>query len=65
MGVITLYKRNPATFGADLKLMTASSMTFEDAKNSDLFGLMPKQRITKVWECIYSQITNIFSGGIK
>lgn len=66
MGVITLYKRNPATFGADLKLMTSSSMTFEDAQNSDLFGLMPKQRITKVWECIYSQITNIFnSGGIK
>ncbi len=56
LGVITLYKRNPKTFGEDLKMMTSSSMTFADAQESQLFGLMPKQRLNKVWACISGQI---------
>lgn len=65
LGVITLYKRNPKTFGEDLKTMTSSSMTFADAQESPLFGLMPKQRLNKVWACICGQINSVFAGGVK
>ncbi len=56
VGTVTLAKRNPDTFGKDIELMVKSKMTFDEAMSSDLFTLMPRQRLKSVRKDIFDQL---------
>ncbi|PSJ79211.1 conjugal transfer protein TraL, partial [Neisseria iguanae] len=47
-GIVHIVNRNPDTFGADIKKMTSANLTLSEAQSSELFGLMPRQRLRTV-----------------
>ncbi|PSJ79239.1 conjugal transfer protein TraL, partial [Neisseria iguanae] len=51
--------RNPDTFGADIKKMTSANLTLSEAQSSELFGLMPRQRLRTVQRDLYEQLDKI------
>lgn len=55
-GVITLEKRNADTHGKDMELLVSNNLTFEEAKTSDIFTLMPRSRLARVQKEIYQQL---------
>jgi adenylate kinase family enzyme len=59
-GVITIHKRNPDTFGKDLEMMISNKLTFGQAMTSDLFTIMPRQRLKQIQNSIYAQLDNTF-----
>ena len=58
-GIITLQKRNPDTFGADMELMVKNKMTFDQAIASDQFAIMAKQRLKMMKADIFEQLDKI------
>lgn len=55
-GVITLEKRNADTHGKDMELLVSNTLTFDQAKTSDIFTLMPRSRLARVQKDIYKQL---------
>ncbi|MDN4572055.1 conjugal transfer protein TraL [Pandoraea cepalis] len=55
-GVITVEKRNADTFGKDVELMMNEKLTYEEALNSDAFGLMARQRLKLVRTALFEQL---------
>lgn len=55
-GVIKLEKRNADTHGKDMELLVSNTLTFDEAKTSDIFTLMPRTRLARVQKDIYNQL---------
>lgn len=66
-GVIELSNWNPDTFGKDIKQMTSEHLTFEEVMLSPDYTLMPKQRLKRVKQEVFDQLTqqNIFTAQLK
>jgi hypothetical protein len=58
-GVVRIEKGNADTFGKDMEMLGKNKMTFEEALDSPLFGIMPRQRLKMVREGIYGQLDQI------
>ncbi|PSJ79188.1 conjugal transfer protein TraL, partial [Neisseria iguanae] len=51
--------RNPDTFGADIKKMTSANLTLSEAQSSELFGLMPRQRLRTVQKDLFARLDQV------
>ena len=58
-GVVRVEKGNPDTFGKDMEVLGKNKLTFDEAAQSPLFGIMPRQRLKMVREALYSQLDEI------
>ena len=58
-GIIKIHKRNQDTFGRDMEMLVSNKMTFDEAMTSDLFTLMPRQRLKIVQRSIFDQLEHI------
>lgn len=58
-GIVTVEKGNADTFGKDMELMGKNKLTFDQALESPLFGIMPRQRLKMVREAIFRQLDDI------
>lgn len=58
-GTVTIEKGNADTFGKDMELMGKNKLTFDQALESPLFGIMPRQRLKMVREAIFKQLDDI------
>jgi cellulose biosynthesis protein BcsQ len=58
-GIIKIHKRNQDTFGKDMELLVSNKMTFDEAMTSDIFTLMPRQRLRIIQRSIYDQLEHI------
>ena len=61
-GIVTIHKRNQDTFGKDLELMVSNKLTFSQAMTSDLFTIMPRQRLKQIRNSIFEQLDHVWSG---
>lgn len=59
-GVINIVDRSSDAFTNDLKLLTENNLTLEEAKVSELFNIMQRTRLNKVFKEVYLQLDNIF-----
>lgn len=60
-GIVTIHKRNPDTFGKDLELMISNKLTFNQAMSSDIFTIMPRQRLKQIRNSIFEQLDHVWS----
>ncbi len=58
-GVVKIARRNADTFGKDLETMVKHKLTFDEAMQSELFGIMPRQRLKMVKSALYEQLEAI------
>jgi len=58
-GAVMLYKRNPQTFGEDIKKMNTARITFEEVMLSSNYALMEKQRLRVFVKDVYEQLDRI------
>ena len=58
-GVVKIHKRNQDTFGKDMEMLVSNKMTFDEAMTSDIFTLMPRQRLKIIQRSIYDQLEHI------
>lgn len=58
-GLVRIHRQTGATFGKDVQLMLDSKMTFQEAAESEKFGLMAKQRLATVQRSIFDQLAMI------
>lgn len=58
-GVIRIEKGNADTFGRDMEMLGKNKLTFDEALQSPLFGIMPRQRLKMVREALYVQLDEI------
>jgi hypothetical protein len=58
-GAIMLNKRNPKTFGEDIKKMTKARLTFDEVFSSANFGVMERQRLRLVAKEAFEQLAKI------
>lgn len=58
-GLVTIHKRNQDTFGKDFELLAANKLTFDEAMSSDLFTVMPRQRLKMIQRTIFDQLDAI------
>ncbi|HWJ95447.1 MAG TPA: hypothetical protein VNT33_12030 [Telluria sp.] len=58
-GKIVLAARNPDTFGADLKKMNTARLIAEEARASERFNLMEKQRIKVMFRDLFEQLDKV------
>lgn len=58
-GIVTVEKGNADTFGRDMELMGKNKLTFDQALESPMFGIMPRQRLKMVREAIFRQLDDI------
>lgn len=58
-GVIMLHSRNPATYGADLKMMNTNRLTIAEALMHPDFKLAAKSRVKQIGEDVFSQLRKI------
>lgn len=58
-GEITLIRRNPQTYGEDIKRMNAERLTLKEVKSSTSYPIMSKQRIQIVFREIFEQLDNV------
>ncbi len=56
VNIIELPLRNPDTFAKDIQMMTSRNMTFNEVMESDLFSIMPKQRLKTVKRDVFEQL---------
>ncbi len=59
LGIVTLGKRNPDTFGRDIQEMATQKLTFEEVRQSDRWSIMAKSRIFIIQQEIYSQLKSV------
>ncbi|WP_367418941.1 conjugal transfer protein TraL [Snodgrassella alvi] len=65
VGIIKMENYNPDTFGGDIQMMTKAHLTFDEVQNSELFSLMPRQRLLQVQRNIFDQLDQqTFSGNV-
>ena len=55
-GVVTLYKRNAATFGDDIQKLNTNRHTISEATDSPDYTLMEKQRIKTFGRDVFNQL---------
>lgn len=58
-GLVKISRRNADTFGKDLELLVKHKLTFDEAMQSDLFGIMPRQRLKMVKAALFEQLDAI------
>lgn len=58
-GAVMLNKRNPQTYGEDIKKMTKARMTIEEVMNSSDFVLMEKQRMRTFAKDVFEQLAKV------
>ncbi|MEC5509916.1 conjugal transfer protein TraL [Klebsiella oxytoca] len=58
-GEITLTRRNPQTYGEDIKRMNAERLTLQQVITGTSFPIMSKQRIQIVFREIFEQLDNV------
>lgn len=58
-GIVKLHQRNPDTFGKDVELMVSNKLTFNEAMSSELFTMMPRQRLKTIQRSINEQLDGI------
>ncbi|OSI18383.1 conjugal transfer protein TraL [Neisseria dumasiana] len=56
IGIVHIENRNPDTYGKDIERMTSLSLTLSEAVESDVFTLMPRQRLKNVKRDLFAQI---------
>jgi hypothetical protein len=61
-GTVTLEKGNADTFGRDMEMLCKNKLTFDQALDSPLFGIMPRQRLKMVREAVYAQLDAVGFG---
>ena len=54
--VIRIEKGNPDTFGKDMELLGKSKLTFDEAQQSSMFSIMPRQRLKMVRQSLFAQL---------
>ncbi len=59
IGIVHIPNRNPDTFGADIKQMTMRNLSLTEAIASDVFGLMPRQRLKTVQRDLWQQLDKV------
>ncbi|MDO1509489.1 MULTISPECIES: hypothetical protein [unclassified Neisseria] len=59
IGIVSLPRRNPDTFGKDIQAMTAANLTFNEADASPDFGIMTRQRLRTVQRDLFAQLKNL------
>ena len=59
IGVVMLHKRNPQTFGEDIKKMTKARLTIGEVMTSSEFVLMEKQRIRNFAKDVFEQLAKV------
>ncbi len=55
-GTVLVERRNPQTFGADLRKMISDRLTFAEARNGSGYNIMEKQRLGLVWKDLAAQL---------
>ena len=55
-GMVTLHRLNQDTSAKDLQMMIGQKLTFDEAYQSTMFSLMPRQRLKTIQKSIYSQL---------
>lgn len=55
-GTVLVERRNPQTFGADLRKMIGDRLTFAEARNGSGYNIMEKQRLALVWKGLVSEL---------
>lgn len=58
-GVVMLHKRNPQTYGEDIKKMNKARLTFSEVMNSTEFTLMEKQRLRNFSKDVFDQLSKV------
>ena len=58
-GIVTLYRRNPATFGEDVRKLNTKRHTIAQALASPEYSLMEKQRIRTFSQDVFGQLRGI------
>lgn len=58
-GAVMLNKRNPQTYGEDIKKMTKARLTFDEVMGSADFTLMEKQRLRNVAKEVFEQLSRV------
>jgi hypothetical protein len=59
IGFVTLDKLTQDTFAKDMQIMITNKLTFAEAMESDLFTMMPRQRLKIIERKINDQLENI------
>ena len=59
IGIVHIPNRNPDTFGKDLEEMTSKNLSLSEAITSDVFGLMPRQRLKTVQRDLWQQLDKV------
>lgn len=55
-GTVLVERRNPQTFGADLRKMIGDRLTFDEARNGSGYNIMEKQRLALVWKGLAGEL---------
>jgi len=58
-GLITVHKRNQDTFGKDMEVLVSNKLTFDEAMTSNLFTIMPRQRLKTMQKSIFDQLDSV------
>jgi hypothetical protein len=58
-GIVKIEKGNADTFGKDMEVLGKNKLTFDEALQSPLFGIMPRQRLKMVRDALYRQLDEI------
>jgi len=61
LGIVTLARRNPDTFGRDIQQMSAQKLTFNEVRDSARWSLMSKCRIAAIERDLYSQLQAVLA----
>lgn len=64
-GVVVIKDRKSDAFDTDIEKMTSLSLTLEEVRGSELFGLMSKSRLHRVFNDIYQQLDTIYDNKSK
>jgi len=59
LGIITLPRRNPDTFGRDIQTMNSRRLTFEEVRMATGLSIVSKSRLARVEREIFEQIESI------
>ena len=59
LGVVTIARRNPDTFGRDIRSMLSQKLTFEEIRQSADWALISRSRLFRVEQDLYAQLEPI------
>ncbi|HDQ4465237.1 TPA: conjugal transfer protein, TraL family [Pseudomonas aeruginosa] len=64
-GVCAVVDRNSDAFTADIRNVLESHLTLREVKQSEVFGVIAKSRIHRVYNDIFSELDAVFGEGVK